>query len=191
VAPRCPLLTDDSIHHVMRPVGDRPSAERLLNLRVEPLLRRDPPLDDPQVDLAQHGRPLQRLEFGQRNAGVVAVHRDQKHPAGVPVQPMCPLQELHPAHLGQTQIRGDQCYFTAVAREPLERREARFRRARRHHPVVQPEAPHQRCLGRRPGLLIGVNDEQHRMTPVGPKGRFMGRCHVCALRNAIAGSSDY
>ena len=48
VAARRPLLADDPEVLVARPVRARPRAQRLLDLRVEPLLRRDPSLQDPR-----------------------------------------------------------------------------------------------------------------------------------------------
>jgi hypothetical protein len=58
------------------------------------------------VDAAQRGRPLQRRQLAEGDAGVVAVHRHQQHPAGVPVQQVRPLQELHALHARQVLLAG-------------------------------------------------------------------------------------
>jgi hypothetical protein len=84
----------------MRSVGDRPCAQRFLHLRVQPLLRRDPPFHDPEVNPAKRGRPLQGRQLGQRNPRVVTIHRQQQHAAGTSVQRMGLLQESRPSMPG-------------------------------------------------------------------------------------------
>src|SRR5438874_11490848 len=58
VATGRPLLADDAIDQVPRPMGNGPGSQRLLNLRAEPFLGGDPSLEDEEVDAPKRGRPL-------------------------------------------------------------------------------------------------------------------------------------
>ena len=159
VAARRPLLADDAVDHMAWPVGHRPGAQCLLHLRVQPLLGSGPPLHHRKVDPAERSRPLQPCQLAEGNAGVVAVHGQQQDPAGIPVQQVRPLQELHAVHAGQVQIGCHQRNLLGVLCQPLQRVQAGLGTIGGHHPVVGSEPASQRRLGHRPGLRVGVHDQ--------------------------------
>jgi hypothetical protein len=159
VAARRPLLADDPIDHMMGSVGDRPGAERLLHLRVQPLLGGDPALHQEEVDPAQRRRPPQCRQLAEGNTGVVAVHRHQQHPAGVPMQQVRPLQELHAV---QVQVGCHQRDLLAAVCQSLQDIQTGLGRIGGQDVIVGPEAASQRRLGRGAGLGIGIRDQQRR-----------------------------
>ena len=139
---------------------ERPRRERLLHLRVEPLLRRDPSLDQRKVDQAQGGGPLQRGELGERHPRVIPVHGHQQDAAGARVQRPRPLQELHAAYPWQPQISCHQCHLTAPICKPAEGVQALLSSAGRQHLVVRAKPAHQRGHGLLARTRVRVNDDQ-------------------------------
>ena len=120
VAARGPLLADDSVHHMTRPMRDRPGRERLLDLRVEPLLRGDPSLHDREVDLSQRGRALKRRQVGQRDPRVVPIHGHQQHAPGTGMERVGSFEELNAVHAGQLQVGCHQRHLAAVVCQSLQ-----------------------------------------------------------------------
>ena len=88
MAPGRPLVTDETVNREMWPVRERPSGQRRLDVRIEPLLWCHPPLHRPDVDLAECGCSPQSGQFGEGNSGVVLVHCDKKQTKGMRVQTM-------------------------------------------------------------------------------------------------------
>ena len=127
---RRPLLADDAIDHVAGAIGFCPRAERLLNLRVEPLFGGSPSLDYPEVDPSEGGRALKRLKFAEGDAGMVLVHRHQKRTNDTPVQSARPLEELDAVHPGQAKVGCHERHVVALVSQLLEEVEPGLGRAR-------------------------------------------------------------
>jgi hypothetical protein len=123
VAARRPLLTNDAIHHVMRPVRDSPRAQRFLHLRIQPLLRVIHPLTIQKSIRPSAVHPLQRRQLCKGSSRVVPIHSQQQHPAGMPMQLVSPFQECHTVHAWQPEIGGDQRHVLAAACQLLQRRQ--------------------------------------------------------------------
>lgn len=161
VAARRPLIPDDPVDDMARAVRQRPCRQRLLNLRVKPLLRRDPPLHHERVDPSQRGGTLQGRQLGKGNSGGVMIHRHQQHPARVPVQLVRPVQEVDATHSGQVQVGGHNRYRPPGRGQLLQGGQPRRRRLARLHDVVEAESPGKRELRPSARLRIRVHDEEH------------------------------
>lgn len=120
MAARPPLLADDAVDQVVRAIGPRPGTQRLLHLRVEPLLGVNPSLHDGEIDASEGGHALQCLQLAERKAGVVLIHREQQHTAGASLQQMCPLEELDAVHARQAEVGCYKRHLVAAVRQPLE-----------------------------------------------------------------------
>ena len=139
-----PLLANDPVHQVPWSVRNRPGAERLLDLRIERLLRVDPSLHHPAIDPAQCASTLQRGQLPKRNPSVELIQIKQQDPRDTAVQTGGALQKLDPVAVWQVQVGCYQRHMLAVASQHLKLGDTVSRRARGQYSIVRPEPTVQR-----------------------------------------------
>src|ERR1051326_891837 len=108
---------------MMRSVAASPCAERRLDGWIEPLLGRDPLLQQRQVDTSEGSGSLDSRQRAERYARTTLVHRQEQGANGAWVHHMRSLQEIHPIHPLQVKFSRDQGDVLVTQCQVLERLE--------------------------------------------------------------------
>ena len=162
VAARVPLLADDPIDDVVRTVHHCPGGQRLLDLRVQPLLGSHPPFGDVDVEASQRHGPPQGGQLGERDPGLVLVHGHEQDADTAPVARLRPLQQLQRVHAVEMEVDSDQRELLPRSGGSLHDLECRRRIADGDDAVVRAEPPNQCPFHRDPRRGVAVDYEHQR-----------------------------